>query len=296
MTTYQSPSTSSGLRHALRSHPLLGFFFLAYAFSWLISLPYALATWGLLAGDYTLGLALKQWVGPALAGLVMAWACEGPSGIVSMRRRTRQWRAGWRWYLFILLGVPAMILLGIVAQPGALANFQGVPPIVLVSYPVYFVAVFIGVGMPEEIGWRGFALPRLQQRYGPLRGSLLLGALWAGWHLLYFLLPDHGGGPGADVAAVLINFAIFCALVMATTIIFTWVYNHTGGSVFIAALLHTAIDTPQLVWAPLFLDVGAANSTAGERGLDLAALIAFGALALLIVALTRGRLGYRPAE
>lgn len=292
----QSKTASRSLGQLLREHPLFSFFFLSYAFSWIISLPYVLSIWGVMPGNYMLGLIFKQWVGPALAGIVMTLLIEGKAGLRTFRRRWWQWRAGWQWYLFILLGVPGLILLGIVIQPGALAHFQGLPPHLLVNYLVYFVIVFFGVGLPEEIGWRGFALPRMQPRYGPLRATLLLGVLWAGWHLLFFLMPDHGGGPGTDPAALLKNFSIFFVMVMAMSIVFTWVFNHTRGSVFIASLVHTAIDVPQLVWVPLFLQVGTSNSTSGETGLDLALLVTFGVLALLIVLLTRGHLGYQPGE
>jgi membrane protease YdiL (CAAX protease family) len=165
-----------------------------------------------------------------------------------------------------------------------------------VNYAVTFIFVFFGVGLPEEIGWRGFALPRMQPRYGPLRGTLLLGLLWTFWHLFFFFGPGHGGGVGTSVATFLTNFSIFFLMVMSLSILFTWVYNHTRGSVFIASLLHAAIDTPQLVWAPLFLAVGTTNSSAGEAALDLALLIPFSVLALLIVILTRGRLGYQPDQ
>jgi membrane protease YdiL (CAAX protease family) len=290
----QSTSASRGLRQTMRNHPLLFFFLLSFAFSWIISTPAVLSAWGLLGGDYTIGLMLKQWVGPALAAYIMTSVIEGKSGLQSMPTRIRQWHVGWQWYLFILLGVPVLILLGILIQPGTLARFQGLPSQFLVTYLLSFVAVFIGVGLPEEIGWRGFALPRMQPRYGPLLGTLLLGAVWGFWHLLYFLTPDHGGGPGTDFAAVFTNFLVFFLMVIALAIVFTWVFNHTRESVLIAALLHAAIDTPQLVWAPSFLDVGTSSSTAGETGYILAILIPFGVLALLIVILTRGRLGYDP--
>jgi membrane protease YdiL (CAAX protease family) len=292
----ETTSTSKGLQLAMRKHPLFFFFLLAYAFSWIISIPYVLSVWGLLPGDYTIIFMMKQWVGPALAGIIMTRIMEGSIDRLRLPKIFRQWRAGWQWYLFILLGIPALILLGIIIQPGALANFKGLTPTLPVSLLVNFALIFIGVGLPEEIGWRGFALPRMQPRYGPLRGTLLLGVLWAFWHLLYFLTPGHGGGPGAGLIPMLKNFSIFFLMVVAITIIFTWVFNHTRGSVFIAGLAHTAIDTPQLVWAPLFLAVGASNSTAGETGLDLALLITFGALALLILILTRGRLGYQPHQ
>lgn len=294
--TSQPISTPRSLAQIMREHPLISFFFLSYAFSWIITLPYVLSIWGILPGNYTLALYIKQWVGPALAGIIMTRVTGGKAGLLRLRHSIRQWRAGWQWYLFILLGVPGLILLGVAIQPGALANFQGLPPQFLVNYLVYFVIVFFGVGLPEEIGWRGFALPRMQPRYGPLLGTLLLGGLWAFWHLLFFLMPDHGGGPGTDPIASLKNFSIFFLMVLAVSIVFTWVFNHTRGSVFMASLLHTAIDVPQLTWLPLFLEVGTSNSTAGETGLNLALLITFGALALLIILLTRGRLGYRPGQ
>ena len=90
-----------------------------------------------------------------------------------------------------------------------------------------------------------------------------------------------------NLVTYLTNFSYFFLIVMAFAIIFTWVFNRTKGSIFIANLMHAAIDTPQLVWIPLFLAVN-------ETKLNLASLIAFGVPALLIVMLTRGRLGYSP--
>jgi membrane protease YdiL (CAAX protease family) len=292
----QSTTSSARLFGIMRRYPLFFYFFLAYAFSWLISLLYVLSIWGVLPGDYTFLLILKQWVGPALAGIVMTFVTTGTEGFRRLRQSCRQWRAGWQWYLFMLFGVPGLILLGIGILPGVLANFQGLPQGFLVRYLVYFVIVFFGVGLPEEIGWRGYALPRMQPRYGPLLGTFLLGVGWAFWHLMFFLMPDHGGGPGTGFGAFLKNFSIFFLMVLAMSVLFTWVYNHTRGSVFIASFLHAAIDTPQLVWLPLFLEVGTSNSAAGEASLNLALLLTFGGLALLILILTRGRLGYRPEQ
>ena len=78
-------------------------------------------------------------------------------------------------------------------------------------------------------------------------------------------------------------------MVVAIAIITTWVFNHTQGSVFIASVLHTSIDTPQAVWIPLFLMVN-------ETILNVAGLVSFGVPAVLIIVLTRGRLGYRPLQ
>jgi membrane protease YdiL (CAAX protease family) len=285
----QSTPAVRGLRKVVRQHPLFFFFLMSYAFSWIILIPYMLSVWAILKGNFGFLYILKPFVGPTLAAIILTRITEGKEGLLRLRQRLGQRRAGWQWYLLILVAIPALILLGIIIQPGTLASFQGLTPRLLVTYPLYFVIVFFGVALPEEIGWRGFALPRMQPRYGPLWGTLLLGVLWCFWHLLFFLTPSHGGGPGTSFATFLTSFSYFFLMVMAIAIIFTWVFNHTGGSIFIANLVHAAIDTPQLVWIPLFLVVD-------ETRLNLASLIAFGAPALLIVMLTRGRLGYEPSQ
>ena len=265
---------------------------MAYAFSWIISIPYVLSVWGLLPNGGGIVLLLftflKAYAGPALAAIIMTSITAGKSGLRGLRHRLTQWRAGWQWYLFILIGIPALLLLGLIIQPGLLARFEGLRPVLLV-YPVAFFAVFLQTGLPEEIGWRGFALPRMQPRYGPLRGTLLLGVLWGFWYSLWFLTPDHGGGPGTSFSTVLTGFLIFLMMVTAIAMIMTWVFNHTQGSVFIASVLHTSINTPIVVWIPLFRPVN-------ETTLDLANLIAFGVPALLIIIMTRGRLGYQPRQ
>jgi membrane protease YdiL (CAAX protease family) len=179
-----------------------------------------------------------------------------------------------------------MMLLGIILQSGTLASFQGLTSGLLVAYLVSFVVVFFGVALPEVIGWRGFALRRMQPRLGPLWGTLLLGLLWTFWHLLFLLTPGPGGGSGTSITSLLTSFGYFFLMVMAPAIIFTWVFNHTGGTIFVANLFHAAIDTPQLVWIPLFLAVD-------ETKLNLACPIAFGLPAVLILILTRGELGHQ---
>ena len=145
--------------------------------------------------------------------------------------------------------------------------------------------LFGGGPLGEEPGWRGFALPRLQHNNGPLWGTLILGLLWTCWHLPDFLTSAQGGGPGTGFNSFLINFPIFLVLVMSLAIILTWIFNNTRGSIFIALLAHASVNTPQVVLVPLFPAVDTAS-------LNLAAVIGFGIPALLILILTRGRIGY----
>jgi membrane protease YdiL (CAAX protease family) len=275
----------------MQQHPLLSFFFLAYAITWIIFSPYVLAEWGILpkASFYNLFYILHTF-GPAMAAYIMFRVMDGKAGWLGLRKRIKQLRAGWLWYAFILLGIPALILLGILVLPGALASFQGLTPKLLVSYPFVFVLIFLGGGpLGEEIGWRGFALPRLQSRYGALRATLLLGVLWTIWHIEDFFTASQGGGPGTGLTAFTFNLPIFFVMVMELAIIMTWVFNHTRGSFFIAVLLHASFDAFGSTVQPLF-------SASIVSTTNLLFAIGFAVPALLILILTRGRLGYQPDQ
>ena len=273
-----------GLKSFMRQHPLFSFFFLAYVISWILTIPFILSEWGLLPGNMAALFALKSF-GPFAAAFIMIGLLEGKEGVKRFRRQIRAKQGSWKWYLLILLGIPALIILGIAVQPGRMAGFLGLSPLLLISYPIYFVAVFFGGGpLGEEPGWRGFALPRMQKRYGPLAGTLLLGLLWTCWHLPDFLTSAQGGGPGTGWSAFLTNFPVFLALVMSLAVLFTWLYNRNNSSVFMLLLAHASVNTPQVVLVPLFPAVDTTS-------LNLAALLGFGVTALLVLIFTRGRLG-----
>ena len=269
----------------MSNHPLPFYFFLAYAITWVLLIPYTLSVWGIIGGDWTAAFILHTF-GPAIAAIIVTAAVEGKGGVLGLRDRIRQWRVGWRWLLFIFAVIPAMLMVGIFIQPSALTGFLGVSALDAVRYPLYYFGIWWGGGpLGEEIGWWGFALPRMQPRYGPLWGTLLLGVLWAFWHLEDFLTPSQGGGPGTGWTTFFANFSIFFLLVLSLAILLTWIFNHTRGSIFAAISAHASVDTPQLALIPLFPAVGVTT-------LNLAALVGFGVPAILIVVATRGRLGY----
>src|SRR5206468_8184082 len=132
---------------------------------------------------------------------------------------------------------PAIMVLSVIFLPGALASFQGLAALAPLPSLVLFVYVFfLGGPLGEELGWRGFALPRLQRRYGPLVGSLILGPIWAFWHLPVFWIPAWNYPP------TILNIVMFVIAAIAFTIVMTWVFNSTKGSLFIAVLVHTSFD------------------------------------------------------
>lgn len=288
MEITQTTSSPRSLQQLMRQYPLFSFFFLAYAISWIISIPYILSQWNILPNiqQFQIFFIIKSF-GPAIAAYIMSRVLDGPQGVQALKDRIRRWRVAWQWYAFILLGVPALMLLGIIVLPGAMSSFIGLPPNFAISYVISFIVIAFGGGpLGEEPGWRGFALPRMQARYGVLKANLLLGLMWTFWHLPDFLTVAQKGGPGSDPLVLFNGLLVFLLEVMALTIFFTWVFNNTAGSVFIAIVLHASYNAFGVNVQPLF-PARIVTST------DLPFVIAVVLPALLILFLTRGRLGYQ---
>jgi uncharacterized protein len=213
----------------------------------------------------------------------MSAVTGGRAGIDQLLRSFVRWRVGVVWYLFVLVGIPLVYLLGAIVVARGLPDVSGnLVMRIAQSYPYAFMfTLFTGGPLFEEPGWRGFALPRLQERYRPLVGSLILGALWGLWHLPMYLMPEfaavNGGFSLAGVGLYILSGIEFA-------LIFTWVFNQTRGSLLLAILLHTSVNVFQGVVNVLY---------PSQAGSEVNGLIGFGALALALVFLTRGRLAYR---
>ncbi|MCE4025254.1 CPBP family intramembrane metalloprotease [Microbacterium sp. Au-Mic1] len=267
----------------LARYPLTSYFVIAYLFAWLVELPVVLSAQGALPALPKLAIGILipvATLGPAVAAFVVTAVTEGREGVVRLLHRCVHWRVGIGWYLFLLVGVPVIILLGTIVVPTALASFQPIIGPLLAAYPLAFVMTFLlGGPLGEEPGWRGFALPRLQERHGPLMGSVILGALWALWHFPLFW-------SGVWTPPTPANMVMFVVMIIALTIMMTWVFNHAGGSVLITMLMHASFNTfANKVGAPLF-----PAPIFNDYGL-LPVLIGFTGTALVLILVTRGRLG-----
>jgi hypothetical protein len=133
-TSSQSKTSSRSLKQWIQQHPLFSYFFLAYAISWIVFIPYVLWERGYLQGNYTFFYILHVF-GPAVAAIVMTSVTAGKAGLHELRQRFRQVRTSSKWYLFILLGIPALVMLGIIVQPGAMSSFKGFTTQPSISYP-----------------------------------------------------------------------------------------------------------------------------------------------------------------
>jgi len=289
-TATEAAQPSDAARESLLArHPLVFFFLIAYAGSWLLEVPIALSETGTGLLPFTIptpllvvAIAAATFVGPTLSAFIMTGITEGWIGIRRLLRRYVLWRVGLRRYLFVLLVIPAIEVLGAIVVPGVLGSFQSLTLMLVLTYPVAFVSTFIlGGPLGEEPGWRGFALPRLQPLHGPLVGSIILGILWACWHLPLFW-------SGVWTPPTIPNVVMFILMITALTIIMTWVFNNAKGSLLITMLMHASFNTfANKIVAPLF-----PAPILSEYGL-LPVLVGFGATALVLIAVTRGRLGYQ---
>lgn len=273
----------------LRRYPLVSFFVLAYAVTWLLWAPVVFA--GVPAFSETrhvpsLAALPAVAVGVTGSALFMTAITQGRPGLRRLFDRLRCWDIGLRWYALALLLFPLgeVLLTAALAGPGAL---RALTPSALAFYPVAFASHFIFGPLFEETGWRGFALPRMQHRFGPMRGTLLLGLLWAGWH--FFLYVPAWIAAGA--AGALVNAAVFIVFTVTVSVVFTWLSNNTRASLLLAILLHGSIDGTA-TYVQVLADKGVISPDAGAFAAGMGALITAALAALVIAWLTHKRLSY----
>jgi len=303
MTTIPVPlrtTTSSPLRRLISDHQLSAYFVLTFVLSWLPVVPLTLSRnggVGLLPYDLPDGimqalLVLTIFSGPTLAAVVVTAASEGRASVKRFLKRFIQWRVGLRWYLVALL---LMLVIWLVAYTavvglGLLIGAATHWPLLFTSFLPLVAFGLLIPAIDEEPGWRGFALPRLQQRYGPLWASLILGALHGIWHIPAVFTTLYGPLPLAGLLP-------FILTAMFATVLYSWVYNRTNGSILLAMLMHAASNAAAGWLSALLLATKLAEPTSGWVGYIVTNgwlnTIAFGLAAALVLALTRLRLGYQ---
>jgi membrane protease YdiL (CAAX protease family) len=227
---------------AAKRRPLIAFFLLTFALSWAFEIPLVILGDGI-AGTQALVLIILASNVPSVLGMVLTAVVLGRGALRKLLGRLLIWRIDPLWYLVVL--APAALAGGMVflnALLGGPAMGVGVP--LLTAVIMLAFSVFPGSALGEEIGWRGYALPRLQTGRSALGASLILGVVWGFYHLpLYFT--GQAGRP-------LSLFPLFVVSTIALSVILTWVYNGTGGSLLMVVLLHATFNLPlTLLIAPL---------------------------------------------
>jgi membrane protease YdiL (CAAX protease family) len=210
--------------------PLRRYYLLAFGITWGVG-------WlALLAAAYHPAFALSTSnplyyvaaFGPSIAGLIMVGRGEGRAGLKRLLARAVPTRAGLPWYLAVIVGYPAVALAaGRLEVPDILANLPRWDRL-LYLLPLTLVTDPGPIG--EEFGWRGFALPFLLRRRPPLAAALILGVVWAIWHLPAFFVPT--------LSQSRLSFPVFLLNSVALSVIMTWLYLRTGGDLLVMILVH----------------------------------------------------------
>lgn len=245
----------------------------------LLTWPIDLANSGVLPFEVPFVVYILLGWGFIFASLIMTGLTLGRAAVVALLKRFLLWRVGLKWYLVALLFLPAVYVTAVflnAALSGSPADFSTVfafrifGPSANLPLLVLPFMLFDAVANGEEMGWRGYVLPRLQVRHSALVASLVVGLIWGFWHLPKFLAPGNTS-----------SFALYMVETVAKAVLYTWLYNNTKGSLLLVTLFHAAGNT-----AGVFLPV--ANTVSGENTSTLLIAISILILAAILVTATAG--------
>jgi uncharacterized protein len=213
------------LTNWIRISPLLAYFVLVFGIEWLLVLILPAFVPAMIA------LLIGSWL-PNAIGLLVTGVAGGRAALRELFAKVLLWRIGLRWFAIALLLPVALTILAIGLYT-LLGNAMPVFAPASQLLPIVLIAVFTGA-LGEELGWRGTALPRLQSRWTPLISSLILGILWGLYHLPALLL---SGFPQQELPIL-----PFIVAALALTVLVTWTFNHTGGSLIPVFLYHFSFN------------------------------------------------------
>lgn len=232
-----------------RTLPL--FLLLTFGITWGLWIPLAAASHGLVSLNWSPILTgLLGAFAPSLAAVIVT-SLGGWQALSALLGRLLIWRVGIQWYAFVLFYPAALSLVKTaisVTMGGVAPDFAH--PLVLSVYPLppeafaagpwvllpilFLQQMLLGSSMGEELGWRGLLLPRLQRRMSWLSASVVIGVVWGIWHLPKFFIKGD--------ALAEVSFPLFLLGIIANAILYTWVYNHTRGSLLLPLLFHTSTN------------------------------------------------------
>jgi membrane protease YdiL (CAAX protease family) len=205
----------------------------------------------------------------SLAAIVLVVVEGRKGGLRELLGRALIWRVGIQWWAIALVfavipSVAALYLFNLLGGPPV--DWSGLPP--LYTVVPMFILLTVAAGIGEEFGWRGFLLPRLQTRHNALVSALIVGVIWAIWHIPMFFIKGTSQYDQQLQAGLLPAILAYSVFVIVNSIQFTWVFNNTRGSVLLAAVLHGASNT----WGG-YIDV--------YRG-HFGGILTFGAVSVLV--------------
>lgn len=261
-------------------HRILSFFVGTFSFSWTFWIGIAVST-----DAQSLGLiaVVPGAFGPPLAALAVVWLTG--DDVRNWLQTVGRIHASLRWYGIALMVPVAMVTVGtiVLAVLGVDLAVGELPLRITIFLPTVLFMALLGGGQ-EELGWRGFVLPRLERRFRPWSAAIALGIIWAVWHLPLFYLP------GASQFGR--SFTIYGINVIGLSVLFTWLYNKSA-SVAVVTVLHGSYNAAVMLY-PVPIDQ-LNDSIAGSNVLIVGTATAWLA-ALMVIVLTHGDLGYHSLQ
>ena len=241
-------------------HSVLAYFALTFAISW-GGILVVIGGPGAIPGtkeqvETLLPIAiLAMLAGPPVAGIVLTGLLYGKSGLRDLLARMTRWRVGARWYAVALLTAPLSMVAALLAL--SLTSPEFLPGIFVSDEKTTLLLMGVVPGLMagflEELGWTGFATPRMRLRYGVLGTGLIVGVLWGAWHILTNGLWQSGIASGGFSLAIFLPAYLFTFLVgqlPAYRVLMVWVYDRTG-SALVAMLMHASLTASTAILAPL---------------------------------------------
>ena len=265
--------------NAIHPIPLSTYLLLTFDSAWLVWSPLLLAEYlHLTLPVPSLVFITLGTFAPSITALFLTWRYAGGTELRRLLGRAVIWRVSPVWYLIAIAG-PALIMLlamGVhVLLGGTIPDYVPFGVRWLIVVVNFILILLIGGPLGEEFGWRGLALPSLEARFSPLWASLILGVIWAVWHLPLFFISGS--------AQSSLPFGLYALLTIPLTILITWVYHGSGNSLLLVMLFHAAVNT----WSgPLMISPEAAGST---RPLVLGVILTWLTALLVVVGRRRAR-------
>ena len=290
-TVRQRTPHGQALKRLVARHPVATFLLLVFSVSVAVAQVPVLTRHDILPFDLALYDSLGPVFGVALPAFVVVAVTGGREGVRELASRCLRWRIGLRWYAFAFLSVP----LGVLLCAGAVF---GRPLLVVLAdrWTSLFTAVLpqlvlliVCCIVAEEVGFMGFLQARWQNRFGPLKASLLVTIPFAVYHLPN-LMVESGLGL-AQLHLALAFLGVLAVLQLFGRVVMMWLYNVTGSSVLLVGLWHASFDATTSAFGRTFAIPGAASNAEVAGFWIPSAVVAV--FAVLVVTLTRGRFAYR---
>jgi membrane protease YdiL (CAAX protease family) len=255
-------------------HPVAAFVVGAYLYTWVVSAPAVVMEPGWTAAI----LIYVGSVGPPVAAGAVTYL-RGDE-VRAWARQILAWRRPLRWWV-AAAGLPlgaAVVITAVLYAVGGPVDLSAASLSPVLFVVVFAIAMTVSGGLNEEPGWRGFAQARLNGRYGALPASLLIGVVWAGWHLPYFLAPV-----APHSSFTLVNSVAWVGGIFTLTVVLAWIYNNTG-SVLLAMVAHAMANTADMV-IPLAADRLVVDGVVDESAVAVVSIVHLGVYAAIAAGL-----------